>query len=199
MKKYALVLIASIAINSTSYADINVGWIAAAGFYTNPGQTDPLLDPSGNVLAQLIFTPSGTYSDANVNFPDLINPLSDSEILDTFNLTHPAGTASSEWGDFSLSAEIYAGIGPGSVYARIFEEDVPTVGSHYYYSPMQAVSVYDPMNPTFQTLQVNRDNVAGDGLYDGAPFALEVVPEPSVFALLGIGGLMLALRRRFRK
>jgi len=197
MKKVLATLVASIAIATTSMADINIQWTAGAGFISDVGGT-ALLQGGGSVLAQLIFTASGVIGtandDAGVNY---IGTGNDNEYLSSFVMSVAGGTVSSDYGDFSRGPDLYAGFSsPGFVYARIFQSVTPTAGSWYYNSPLIAVTTYDPLNPSSDPLQLNRDLVNGDGVYASAPNNFQVVPEPTTMALLGLGGLLLAIRRR---
>jgi hypothetical protein len=93
-----------------------------------------------------------------------------------------------------------ADINAGYVYSRIFENSTAGVGDWYYQSQANlgdAIPEYDFQAPV--TIQNHRTANASDtaliemgvgaGMY-------QVIPEPSVMALLGFGGLVLAIRRR---
>ena len=200
MKKNKLMGLLLVAcINSSAFADLQVIWSGLDGFVRADGST-PILDGGGAnaYLAQLLWTPDAFIAPASVG--GAVGPGSNEVILQTHVVTHAAA------GDFGLLfSQNFAGAFPGAgfVYARVFDvgsDNTANIveGMDYYAGPLLAAvdesdpsinqfynihSGSGPFEPSFQTDELN----------------LQVVPEPSVFALLGIGGLMLALRRRFRK
>jgi len=181
----------------TAHANINVLWSGLGGFNMPviEGQ-GPILDPfPGQVaLTQLIFTPDPFISPA---LPG--GDVSGNEVILDFywNDEDEFGTVQPQNFTTTFSA--------GFIYARIFEgvNGTPATadpadiiaGQWYYAGPLVAtIDNSDPGDP--DAYDMSR-NLSTSGF--GDDLDLQVVPEPSVFALLGIGGLMLALRRRFRK
>jgi hypothetical protein len=204
MKKILTALTVGVVMATGVFADINIQWTAGAGFYSDAGGSVELLSGGNTALAQLIFTPSGVIGHGiDSAGADFIDTDSDNQLLSSFVLSAGAGgTADSLWADFGRGPDLYVGyVAPGYVYARIFQGDSPVDGMWYYNSPLMAVVNYDPLNPTYQTLQLNTDLVNGDGIYDGAANCFQtigVVPEPTSMALMGVAGL-LAIVRRFKK
>lgn len=184
MKKTILSVIASCAMGLSANADININWAAGSGFYS-AAMPNGILLGGGSLLAQLIYTASGTIENAGVGGA----VAGDNTVLVNFTVTNP-GNAGSEWADFSYGSQVFAGISSGFVYARVFQDDVVEIGDLYYDSSTLAVTPYTGIEAP-QTLQTNSDLINGNEL------TIAVVPEPSVLAFLGFGGLALAARRRF--
>jgi len=185
MKKTIISAIAALALGTSAYSDININWAAGAGFYSASMPSGILLG-GGSLLAQLIYTSSGSIEDASIGG----GVSGDNTVLVNYTVSYPGGTAGSEWADFSYGSEVFAGISTGFVFARVFQDNVVDIGDLYYDSATLAVTPYTGIEAP-QTLQTNSDLINGDEL------TIAVVPEPSVLAFLGLGGLALAARRRF--
>jgi hypothetical protein len=96
-------------------------------------------------------------------------------------------------------------INTGYIYSRIFQFSTVSEGDQYWESPVSmnfgpALTVFDPdLSPPDpnQIIQHTAPNVAAAILMDPATVNVyTVVPEPSVMALIGMGGLLIAIRRR---
>ena len=80
----------------------------------------------------------------------------------------------------------------GSVYQRIFE-GTPTLGSLYYDSELLTLNLGYTSNPATST--PIQDFGVGDPV-DGGVQATTAIPEPATMSLLGLGALVMAIRRR---
>jgi hypothetical protein len=106
-------------------------------------------------------------------------------------------------GTASYTASLVGGgdISAGFVYGRIFDDaSAPTLWTYVNLDENGNPAVAGPSNPTASPPQTakpldlrNLDSVfdADNGLYITA-----MIPEPSVMALMGLGGLLVAIRRR---
>lgn len=187
-------------ISMSAYADIEVAWQGAFGFYANgtgPAPADPgdyLGTVFGNATVQLIWTPDNQISELDP-FNVAEGYVSGGEIM----LNSLA--VNSTYGEYVAPAAVFADasydtgvitLDQGYVYTRIFGSTAPIVGDYYF-----ASQVVDPSfrtepagPPTF--IEHNTGAVLGDEL------DRLIVPEPSVLAFLGLGGLLMAVRRRLK-
>jgi hypothetical protein len=197
MKKGLLGLVVSILISSQSFADLQVTWSGLDGFVRSDGVT-PIGDSIGVgdpiYLAQLLFTPSGTISSA---LPGGLAS-GDNTVLDAVVVNH----AGDDYG--FLPFQNYSGsFSPGFVFARVFDvgsdNSLNIIPGMYYYDSSTLAGVDESDPSIFQAFNIHSGSGPFEPSFQTDQLNLQVVPEPSVFALLGIGGLMLALRRRFRK
>lgn len=180
---------------STASATLNVIWSGVDGFYRSDAST-PLLDPQGSgvsALYQLIFTTVNGYSPAGVG----ATVGATETVLATF-VNVEAGDGSNTYGE--LPAQSYSGpFSAGFVYVRVFDQGTSAGGvgvvngTWYYNSPLYAaVDSADP--DTTQSVNAQGGNTIG-----GFGDALNLqVPEPASLALMSLGGLALAIRRRIK-
>lgn len=180
----------------SSYASIVVQWSGVDGFVKNDGST-PLLNGGGDTVAILVFSASGSFW----NTPLLAGShvVGDEVILGsvasiTYNPADPYG--------FVPVQNVNEPFAAGFIYARIFDEGTtsdPTsvnAGLYYYQGPSVAtVNNTDPTAP--DQYNMNTGSAAIPGFNTDVLNRQVVVPEPSVLAFLGLGGLALAARRRF--
>ena len=181
---------------TSASAAINVVYSGIDGFLRSDdatGLTEPA-NGSQTALAQLIFTTVNGYGDAGVG---ATVGAGESMLLETV-ITDSFGT--DIYG--VLPATSYNGTySPGYLYVRIFDQGTGLggsgvgIGTWYYNSPLVAtINNNTPETPDVFT--VNGGNVS-PSFGVGDVLNLQVVPEPATFALLGLGGLVLAVRRRF--
>lgn len=190
-------LVTTVALSATlAYGDININWFGSVGFYDNgtgPSPADPgdyILSVFGSATAQLIWSPDATAS-ALDPFNGANGWVSDGEIV--LNTTT---AINSPYGDYSVGINLYTDaafgqtLDSGFVYARIFGGAAPIIGEFYNASRPLDAPLYDPNQPA--ALSVNQNT----GPFIGDELDVEIVPEPSVLAFLGLAGLMMAVRRR---
>jgi hypothetical protein len=190
MKKYIAVF--ALMSVTASYGNIFVAWQGLDGFVKSDGDT-PMLDGGGSSVAILVFSPSGSF------FNTLLSPgshiVGDEQIL---GLTDLLWDPADSYGFVSRST-IDVPFEAGFLYARVFDEGTTSDPSSvvanlwYYQSPMVAAENNITTNPTEYNVNTGSAGFAG---FDTDVLNLQVIPEPSVMALLGLGGLVLAIRRR---
>lgn len=208
MKSLLLVCALLWAIPARTIAAILLAWGASGGFVPDAAdETVGILamgqNPTGQGLAQLIFTPSGTASHAiegvHAAFVSGDNTLLASQVL----AVGQPGTQS-EFADFVGTQVYYDPVfTPGYVFVRVFERNLPDITSQtrYYDGPLLPLverSPYPLMPP--QTVDANRHDLAGgigDALNDYVSLmSVAAIPEPGTFGLLILGIGAVAWRRK---
>lgn len=186
-KKLAVLLAGVVVCSATAFGQLSINWIDNSGVTQSDGTT-PWLDGGATGIAQLIFTASGVISPASTT-----GPTGDNVIWDTASFTE-ASTGNPYGSTFSAlySNPIYTA---GQVFIRVFEADASptTVGTWYYDGVLDVVE--DGPNPPQITDMGPLSG--GTGAFGTWQLDQQVIPEPSVFAMLGLGGLLLTIRRRF--
>lgn len=176
-------------ISVSASATIYVNWSGLAGFYnynaTPTGNYDDPANYAGASTAYLIWSPDAT---AGFDLSNAANGYADTAVngevvLQTF-------AVSSDFADFAYGNFVSAAYSSGYVYARIVDTSGPGGATQYYTGDVDAVSV-NPLLPS----DTSNNSVAG---LAGAGDKMVLVPEPATFAFIGIGGLLLALRRMRR-
>lgn len=181
-------------LSMAAQASIGIDWQAGGGFYANgtTGANDPgdwVGNAFGSTTAQLMWS-------ADANPDQLISAAPEDIILNTHS---PA----SVYGDFtSRPTTIFedanfggVDLSNGFVYARVFEGPAPIPGRYYFATTPFAANEYNPGAPQLQVLDMNANPSPGAAFSGSNELDLLIVPEPSVLAFLGLGGLALALRR----
>jgi len=198
LKKITSILaVATVAATMSASAAINVIWQGFDGFLRSDditGLTEPA-NGSQHALAQLIYTPVNAYGQAQLGG----GVAAGEQVLDTFIITDSGG------------ADPYGGLAPqsytgafmaGFIYARIFDQGTGNDpanqivnGTWYYNGPR--VATIDNLTP--DSPDTYNANGANTSVNYGVGDTLNLqVPEPSVLAFFGIGGLALAIRRRIK-
>lgn len=210
MKKYIATLMSVFVVGSAN-AQIGILWDSQT-FFALPGfvgstEINEYVQPGA--LHVLIWSTTAPPAE------DWANPNGDGSGAGEWVLF--SGTAAAVGGDFDYrssplifnDADVGGNdINSGYVYSRIFEGPTPTPESWYYQSlvnPEPTLIAYDAMNAPSTTLDHRAASGTpfpgpalgdtSDPIYGAGMF--QVIPEPSVFAMLGLGGLFLALRRRY--
>jgi len=188
------VVVTGLALSAQSA--IFVRWNADAGFYDSDDNLG-ILEPANSGLtayAQLIFTPVAAYSSAAGAVGGAVDV--GFTILDTIILTDAGGA--DPYATFVQTAPS-TGFQSGFIYARVFDGGTGNPanivnGTWFYQSALVATVDNLSVNPTPFNIQGNNPTVNNSSF--GGDFLFLQVPEPSTMAFLGIGGMILALRRR---
>ena len=195
IKKALLSAVVVSVLALSAQAAIFVRWEGPDGFYRSDDTTGLLAPVTGSqtAYAQLIYTPVNSYG---TDMGELVGGgvVAGQQVLDTFIITDAGPNDYATFVD-SFSTTFQAGF----IFARVFDQGTGNpanivAGTWYYNSPIIATVDNITANPTVFNIQGNNPSVINSGF--GDTVFLQVVPEPSTLAFLGIGGLVLAIRRR---
>lgn len=190
----ACVAMALATLNASAIIDVQ--YVGADGFLRSD-DTNGLLSPGGSgntALVQLIFTTVNAYDVATAGGGVGVNET----VVDELLLTE--GSNTDEYGGINATGYTQA-FTPGYLYVRVFDQGTGLGGSGviggtwYYDSPIYATIDNNTGVPDILGVQGNNTSPTY-GFGDTLNLQV-VVPEPATFALMGLGGLALAIRRRF--
>ncbi|HPF98606.1 MAG TPA: PEP-CTERM sorting domain-containing protein [Kiritimatiellia bacterium] len=191
MKKIALVALIVAVGASLATAEIGTTWMSLDGFFGHTSYPNGLLNAGGSALAQLIFC----GANGTIDLPDASDP-------------HYVGGDDQWWADFTITASPWANfIAPqytqsfvsGYYYVRVFDVGSPTaVTQGMWYFNGYTTNTTD-MTAPYTPIDYNIDvTTTGFGETLNAN-SYEAVPEPATWAFMGLGALVMVLRRRFAK
>jgi hypothetical protein len=208
MKKALLILVALGFVIDAS-AQIAIRWDSQTYFALpgNSGSNDPADYIQEGAIHALIWSSTAA---PGASFLEAGSPAGADEVV-LFQGTAAAGSAGTfDYKSFAVIAEDAdvggLDINAGYVYSRIFEGSSITADSWYYQSQVNigpGIVEYDNTVPSSVLVHTTSTGTpfpgpalddTADPTYGAGMF--QVVPEPSVMALLGFGGLVLAIRRR---
>ena len=215
MKKFLTTLTVLAAMASIATAGVGIAWTTGWGGYTHdaPNITD---DPSAyaildhySVIWQLIYAGAdGTIDTASqsaggAGIAD--NYVTDDDVVWAERNIATAGATAPEdgtvWNNFmyrvgTAGDPVFVNLSwntAGFVYQRVFE-GTPGPGTYWYDSPLFAFDQTwtDSLAPEIFPAEVNMNT---GGFQAGNQFP-PAVPDPATMSLLGLGALVMAIRRR---
>ena len=212
MKKFLMAICALIIATTVATAAVSVAWTAGQWGENHlgdgSGSGNAILD-ANSVLWQLIYAgvnnaidsiPTGTVPTAGGAGIADDYVLGDDVVWAERTIAMGGGTApedGSTWDNWLVPVSgnvVYPDAAwntAGFVYQRIFESINPVAGTYYFESGLTALVIYDPASPPTSTLSYADQN---------APFVanqqITALPEPATMGLLGLGALVMAIRRR---
>ncbi len=209
MKKFLMAICALAVATTVASAAIGVNWTAGTWGYDDDGVA-AILD-NNSALWQLIYAgaddtidtiPAGTVPTAGGAGIADDYVLGDDVVWAERTVSMGGGTApedSTVWDNWLMpvsGSTLYTDLGwstAGFVYQRVFESATPGVGTYFYESGLTAlITNYDAGAPA--TVTVSFADVTGSGFVPNQQ--ITAVPEPATMGLLGLGALVMAIRRR---
>jgi hypothetical protein len=175
-KIHATVLIVGM-LSITANAQMSVNWAT-----TGAALVDGVGVANGS-LAQLIWTPFNATSAI-----DIINPAIPTGNDYVLASTATLGSGFVSGGTFTLTAPPPEHTVPGTLlsdgwaYIRVFNQAAPDLTGYYGDTTPVAINNWVAPQPP-------------QSYFAAAPI-MQAIPEPSVMALMGLGGLLVAIRRR---
>lgn len=200
MKKLAVAVIGGVLAFNTSFGAIDIAVTVQSSFGVNdPTIAGDTFDLPAGALYQLIWTPSLPVYNPAYGY-SVYNPLSPTDVgpsekllgswfSSTLGIVDTVGAV----GDSVAQGLANDGLVSGYVYTRVFNVGSPTVGDYFNVGGLTGGPLGDQSqaNPPAS----DTSDVAAGDLFT---LSIQIVPEPSVLAFLGIGAALVGIRRMRR-
>lgn len=205
MKKFLMAIFALAVATTVATAAVNISWTAGQWGENHlgdgSGSGNAILDDN-SVLWQLIYAGADDAIDAipSGSVPGATDAYGDDDVWAYRTIAQGGGTAAEDgstwdnWLTYQSGTFVYtdgAWDAAGYVYQRVFESSTPGNGTWYYESELTSMIIFDPANPPTTTLSYVNENAAFV-----PDQQVTQVPEPATMSLLGLGALVMAIRRR---
>lgn len=200
MKKLAIAVLGGVLALNASFGAIDIAVTVQSSFGVNdlaiPGDT---FDLQAGALYQLIWTPSLPTYDSAYGY-SAYNPLSPTDVGPTekllgswFSTTAGIIDTVGAVGDSIAQGLSNDGLVSGYVYTRVFNVGSPAIGDYFNVGGLTGGPLGDQSqaNPPAS----DTSDVAAGDLFN---LSIQIVPEPSVLAFLGIGAALVGIRRMRR-
>ena len=204
MKKILLALAIFAVATTSAFAAIGINWINGYGVYDHDALNLSGTDEADSIMSNYTVTWQLIYAGANnsIDLPDASNGINgyvggDDDVWATRIVTAVDTDAGdgTQWDTWLLAG---GGSGPttyvdlswntaGFVYQRIYENPI-AAGAWYFDSGLEALDLSYTGSPV--------DCLADGGAGVQPNAQVPAVPEPTTMALLGLGALTMAIRRR---
>lgn len=208
MKKVLMALFAFVAAASLASAGVGIQWttqnwgeyhdLSGTAILQNNSVLWQLIYAGADGIANPISQTSGFYADASSGY---VQQGSDDVVWAERTIAQMGGTAPEDgtsWDEWLMNAGgtvVYEDLSwstAGYVYQRVFESSSPVHGTYFFESaPFEYNHLYAGGGQPTETFNVDLPT---------GPFTpnqqVNMIPEPATMGLLGLGALVMAIRRR---